>query len=206
MSYNIKAGPTCATAAVRRILQNPSFGCWRSLESLDAFPLVKNLFETALSFVLITFAFLSFRDAFRFRRTQKAKDVSLQLPNMIKKRIHVVLRHGVKSHHLLLGGAGTGVIVTALETVCTGQVYVPAMTIVIREAGQKGVFAAGVWARLLLYNFMFILPLVVATVCTSTGINVYQMLSLSRKNVVFAKILLGTFFLAMTVYLNLSRL
>ncbi len=180
------------------------FGLLRSLHMLEAYPAARSVFETVLAMMLLVLAVLSFRDAFRYRRSQRPGDVSVQLPASVKKLINGVLRKGVRSRHLLLGGVVAGALVTALETVCTGQVYVPTMALVIRGSGGEGVFLAGVWGLLLLYNAMFIIPLMIAILLTRYGLTTQAMLRLSRKNVPFSKSLLGFFFLALAAYLLTS--
>lgn len=179
-------------------------GLLRSLHMLEAYPAARSVFETVLALILLFLAVLSFRDAYRYRRSHRPQDVSVQLPATVKKLINRVLRKGVKSRHLLLAGVGTGALVTALETVCTGQVYVPTMALVIRDAGGIGIFQARVWGLLLLYNAMFSTPLLVAIVLTRFGLTTPAMLKLSRNNVPFSKTLLGLFFLTLATYLLLS--
>ncbi len=181
------------------------FGLLRSLHMLEAYPAARIAFETALAMILLILAALSFRDAFRYRRSHNPVDVTVQLPAKIKKLIHALIRNGVRSRHILIGGFAAGVFVTALETVCTGQVYVPTLALVLRDAGGAvGAFRARMWGLLLLYNAMFILPLMVAIILTRYGLTTQAMLKLSRKNVPFSKILLGLFFLALATYLILS--
>ena len=177
------------------------FGLLRSLHVLEAYPVARSVFETALALVLLVLAALSFRDAYRYRRSQRPDDVSLQLPPKVKKLINGILRKGVRSHHLLLGGVGAGALVTALETVCTGQVYVPTMALVIRDSGGESVFQMRVWGLLLLYNAMFIIPLMIAILLTRYGLTTQAMLKLSRQNVPFSKSLLALFFLALATFL-----
>lgn len=172
------------------------FGLLRCLHLLESFPAVRSAFEATLAAILLLLAFLSFRDAIRYRRSQNPHQVSVQLPGKVKTLIHTFLRKGVKSRHLILAGLTIGTAVTALETVCTGQVYVPAMTLVIREDGN-----ARVWGLLLLYNAMFITPLIVAIILTRYGLTTQTMLKWSKKNVPFSKTLLGLFFLAIAAYL-----
>ena len=68
-----------------------------------------------------------------FRRSGDARDVSLQLPLAVKKLIHTALRRGIgegSGYRLILGGLTAGVLVTALEGICTGQVYVPTLAVI----------------------------------------------------------------------------
>ena len=171
-------------------------GLLRCLHLLDAFPLVAAVFRKGLGGVLLLLALFSFRDAIRYRRTRDPHQVTVKLPEGIRKWIHAVVRKGGRSHHLVVAGLIVGSVVTALETVCTGQVYVPAMALVARES-----VGGRAWGLLLLYNLMFVAPLIAAIVLTRFGLRTDAMLALSRKNVPFSKLLLGSFLVAVAVYL-----
>lgn len=108
-----------------------------------------------------------------------------------------IMREGLTAKSLILGGIAIGVLVTAIETVCTGQVLVPTLVVVIRES-EKSLREL---TYLLLYNFMFILPLIVVFALTYYGLTTARLLAWSKKNVVFSKILLGSFFVIMMLLL-----
>jgi len=172
------------------------FGLLRCLHMLETFPSIRTAFEIGMAIILLIFSLLSFRDAIRYKLNQDPHQVSIQLPVRIKRLIHTLMRKGLKSHHLILAGFIVGSAVTLLETVCTGQVYVPTMTLIIKEEG-----GVRIWTLLLLYNIMFILPLVTALILTRYGLTTEAMLKWSKKNVPFSKTLLGIFFLTIAIYL-----
>lgn len=60
-------------------------------------------------------------------------------------------------------------------------------------AGGKAVSKA--WGYLLLYNLMFIVPLVTVFILTYFGLRTPTLLDWSKKNVVVSKVLLGIFFI-----------
>ena len=68
---------------------------------------------------------LSFRDAFMYKKTGKAEDITLQLPKALKKQIHGIIRSNISGTRFAGGAAIAGFLVTLLEAVCTGQVYLP---------------------------------------------------------------------------------
>jgi hypothetical protein len=95
----------------------------------------------------------------------KEKEMKLQLPRSLKRRIHKTVR-GVEPPPEALRRAGLskyqppgavflGFIVSLFEFTCTGQVYLPTIIFVmsISELWKNGFF------YLLLYNFAFIIPL-----------------------------------------------
>jgi hypothetical protein len=61
---------------------------------------------------------------------------SIQIPRRIKLLLHSLMRKGLKTPRLIAAGVAVGAAVTLLETVCTGQVYLPTMTLVIKEGGS----------------------------------------------------------------------
>ena len=103
------------------------------------------------------------------------------------------MKEGISAKSLLLGGIIIGTLVTALESVCTGQMYVPTLVVMAKSGMSKA------WGYLLLYNLMFILPLVVVFILTYFGLRTPTLLGWSKKNVVISKVLLGAFFLLLAV-------
>lgn len=173
------------------------FGLLRGLHMLSAFPFLRSLFEAALAAALLLLAFLSFRDAWRYQRRGDPHQVTVQLPPRLKKMIHGWIRRGVGSRRLIVGGFAAGVMVTVLEAVCTGQVYVPALTLVIRRSGMD----ARAWLLLLLYNTMFLMPLVVAFMAVRFGLGMQTLRRWNLQNVSASKTLMGLFFVAVALYL-----
>lgn len=181
------------------------FGLLRALHLLDGFMMIRHCLEYGMVGLLGVMAVLSFRDAWRYNRSHNPKDVTLQLPSGAKTRIHNIMRSGVRMRNLAMGGLLTGFVVTAIESVCTGQVYVPTLVLIIKNSPAAG--AAGnlsgltfhAWKWLLLYNAMFMIPLVVVFTVTFLGLRTDSLLKWSQKNVITSKILLGCFFISMAV-------
>ena len=175
------------------------FGLLHVLHAASGFPRVREAVDLVMAAVLACLAFLSFRDAARYAVSGDAGKVTLQLPGGLKRRIHGIMRSRLRTQSLVAGGLVIGVAVTALESVCTGQVYVPTLVVVIRggEANSRA------WAYLLLYNLMFVLPLAAAFVMTYFGLRTETLLTWSRRNVVFSKLLLGFFFVGLLALITL---
>jgi hypothetical protein len=174
------------------------FGLLRAMHLFTGFPLVRLVVETTMMGFLGVLAFLSFRDAYRYATTRDAGQVTLQLPESMKQRIHGIMRSGLGLGSLAAAGLAIGTAVTALESVCTGQVYVPTLTLVIKSNPT----ALRSWSYLLLYNGMFIVPLAAVFVLTFFGLRTQALLAWSRKNVVPSKVLLGCLFVAMTLLIG----
>lgn len=172
------------------------FGLFKLIKTMEAFPLFKSGLNATMSGILIIFAVISFRDAWLFYKSGgDSKQVVLQLPDRLKTLSHNVMKKGLKFHYLMAGSFVTGVAVTLLESVCTGQVYVPTLALMSNESG---VFSKW-FGLLLLYNLMFILPLIGVFIMTYCSISVLTAIKLTRTNLLAGKILLGVFFLALAV-------
>ena len=175
------------------------FGLFHVLKLFSDHQAMRLGIEIVLIALLLLFALLSFRDAWRFRRSGKSSSVTLQLPEKVKNRIHAVMRSGLKFRYLLPGAFTGGVLVTVLESVCTGQVYLPTLVLMSREFG-----AGSRWfGYLLLYNLMFILPLLLLFLAAWRGTSMPVFLNWSRKNVVAGKTALGCLFLLLAALMLL---
>jgi len=172
------------------------FGLFRVLHLFAGFTVLRSAVEWGMAVVLLVLAILSFRDAFRFRKTGRAADVTLQLSTGMKKRIHDVMRRGLGRTSVIWGGLLIGFAVTVLESVCTGQVYVPTLVLILKDGAFLEPRA---WLLLLLYNALFILPLVVVFVAVYFGLRMETLLAWSRRNVVVSKLLMGLFFVLMAL-------
>lgn len=170
------------------------FGLLRALSWIESLRVVRRALDAVVIVLLLGFAALSFRDAWRYRRSGRPDDVTVKLPPRLQARIHAIMKQGLQRRNLLLGGFGIGVAVTLLESVCTGQVYVPALVLMIRSGEDTG----RCLAYLALYNAIFVMPLAILLGLTCWGLRTPRLVEWSRKNVVFSKVLLGVCFLAMT--------
>ncbi len=157
--------------------------------------------ELSMAVLLLFLAAMSFIDAWKYGISHDEKDVKLKLPRLLKNIIHKLLKSGLYSRWLLPGIFMTGVIVTLLESVCTGQVYVPTMALLANNS------IAGKWFFfLVLYNVMFIIPLIVVFMTVYSGIDKFKLIEWNRKDVVAGKIAMGCLFLFLDVLLLLSVL
>lgn len=157
----------------------------------------KRVIEVVLGLCMIPLAVLSFRDAFRFKRSQKPADVTLQIPDKIKGYIHGFMRSRLGTGGPIVGGFITGAVVTLLESVCTGQSYVPVLSYMLKEDQSN----LTLWGLLVVYNLLFVLPLTVVFICFHRGVQLIEVINWSKRNLVLVKVLLGIFFSAMAILL-----
>ena len=172
------------------------FGLMKGLHAMQVFPRAQVGFEMGIGVLLIGLSLWSFRDACLYHRSRNAEKVALQLPDRLKRYSRALLKRGLRSRHLFFGGVIAGAGVTSLEAVCTGQVYVPTLALII-NLGQGGMRQ---WGLLLLYNAMFLVPLFVLFGLIRYGMKVPGLIRLSKSNVVLGKLTMGGILLIMGMY------
>ena len=170
-------------------------GILRFIKLFSGYAAMQVIINRGMFALLVVFAILSFRDAWIYRRTGTAGSVLLQLPESLKTRIHKVIRDGAHFKHLAAGAVVSGFLVTLLESVCTGQVYLPALALLAKQYPSSLKWLS----YLILYNVMFIIPLLTIFAAAYAGTGLVTMLSWSKRNVVIGKIMLGVLFLGLAV-------
>ncbi len=182
-------------------------GIFRSLYGLSKFYLVTKIFYyliAAFSFVL---GFFALYDLWLFIKNKKTEGMVLQLPQTIKNRIHAIIglyyrkdkqpEAKPKKHFLKLICSAfiTGFLVSLLEAVCTGQLYLPTITFMLKEASLR-IRALG---YLLLYNLMFIIPLLVILLFALFGVTSEGFSKFIKQNMIAVKLLMALLFFGLGI-------
>lgn len=172
------------------------FGVFAFLQGISSFESVRVILELATVIVLLLFAVVTLVDAIRYRRSRRPERILLQLPDPLKKKAHSIMRRGLASRYLLPGVFLIGSLVTVIESVCTGQVYLPTLVFLTREHGM------GLWIfYLLLYNLMFIAPLLIIFFFAWRGSSTMTFIHWSKRQVFYSKLAMSLFFLTMAILL-----
>ncbi|MFB3891839.1 MAG: hypothetical protein ACE15C_07430 [Phycisphaerae bacterium] len=135
----------------------------------------------------------SFIDAIRVARSGKVEKATLGLPKRIKQAVHSVIRTGLKTRGLAVGALVVGFLVSILESFCTGQTYVPSIQAVVNSI--KTPWRAGLY--LVIYNVMFILPLVFVTALAYWGVGSQRIGKVLTEHLSLAKVLMGILFVGL---------
>ena len=143
---------------------------------------------------------ICFRDAIVYKITKKARDIKLQLPKAVKMRIHRVISTQLSGRSLVFGAIVTGFLVTLLEAVCTGQVYLPTIVLMTRQNGLK---LTG-WLYLIFYNVLFVMPLLVVMILAYYGMTWEKLSKKMQSHLVLLKVLLGTVLVSLAAFLAAS--
>jgi len=121
----------------------------------------------------------------------------LVLPEGLRDRIRRRLSATAHGGRLLFSAFLAGLMIAALESACTGQVYFPLLLGLIRDEATRG---RGL-ALLLWYNALFVLPLLFVFLAVLYGITSERIACLARRHAWVTKLLLAIVFLAMAVWL-----
>ncbi|MGO9310474.1 MAG: hypothetical protein ACLQDL_15815 [Spirochaetia bacterium] len=169
-------------------------GLFAALRAATAVSLVSVLLRWALVAVLFVFAGLSVYD-YTLIRAGRASDMLLQLPSSFKKRIHASIRTRVRIAALAGSSLVLGFLVSLFEFACTGQVYLPLLGYLARMHRQ--IDALGL---LLLYNFCFILPLLVVFGASYLGVTSARLTAAFQTHMGKVKLGLAVVFAGLAVF------
>lgn len=185
-------------------------GIFAFLYQLGAFWRISRIVNFSVGIFSITLGFLCLYDFFKVRSTQNPRDSFLQLPESLKYRIHKIIGWQYRKPKLqegevfkksifalIISALISGFLVSILEAVCTGQVYLPAITFVLKTTPFK-LRALG---YLLLYNFMFIAPLVIIFIFGLLGVTSEGFAKILKKHILSVKILMAVLFFMLGIFL-----
>lgn len=190
----------CFTGSVFVTYLLLGIGAFRIITALDQYRwLSKGIRWTAVGFAGIV-GMVSFADAFRFKKSKKTEDIKLQLPKAVKLRIHKVISGNLSGSKLATGAVITGFLVTLLEAVCTGQVYLPTIVLMTKQEG----FRVTGWLYLIFYNFLFVVPLLIVMVLAYYGLKWDRLAKTTQKNLVTIKIAFGIVLIGLAAFLAIA--
>jgi len=139
----------------------------------------------------------SIGDFFSVRKGGKAV---LQLPMFLKKRRGRIIKRiseDRKITALIIIAISSGFLIAALEFACTGQVALPVVTVI--ESSSPLRFVA--FAYLLLYDFMFILPLLIILLLFHKGKSSAALGKEHMKKYAYTKLATGIFLMVLAFFM-----
>ena len=177
-------------------------GVFKFLYALRGFATVIKVFYIITAALCLVFFGLALYDFILYTKTKKSDGMLLQLPLSLKKRVHQImgffLRDKQKSAlRLTLAAFAVGFGVSLIEAVCTGQVYVPTCVLIMQDPDYR----VQALFYLILYNIMFIIPLVAVLVLALLGYESKTFNDLLKKHLGLTKICLCLVFLGLFILL-----
>ncbi|MCX5697626.1 MAG: hypothetical protein NTU54_06655 [Candidatus Omnitrophica bacterium] len=184
------------------------FGFLFSLKTFWAFMKVLNIGIGIFSIALGCFALYDF---FNFKKTRDTQGLLLQLPPAIKNQIHKVIGLHYRKNpagsrssageprffKLVISALITGFLVSLLEAVCTGQTYLPTIVFVLKTTPYKLL----AFLYLVIYNIMFIIPLIVIFILALLGTTSGQFSGFLKKHILKVKMLMAILFFGLGLFL-----
>lgn len=177
-------------------------GVFKFLYALHGFATVIKVFYIITAVLCLVFFGLALYDFILYTKTKKSDGMLLQLPLSLKKRVHQImgffLRDKQKSTlRLTLAAFAVGFGVSLIEAVCTGQVYVPTCVLIMQDPAYR----VQALFYLILYNIMFIIPLVLVLMLALLGYESKTFNDLLKKHLGLTKICLCLVFLGLFILL-----
>ena len=174
-------------------------GALKFLSFLNEFSVIAKYVYLLAAIGTFTLAFLSLYDAIKARQG-KVKEMSLQLPKSLKLRIHKVIREQTRTSGVIIGALAIGFAISALELVCTGQVYLPTITFVMGVEGMR----PNALSYLILYNLMFVTPLLVVFGFVYWGTTSIQLGGVLQRHLMPVKLGTGVLLVGLGIWLFLG--
>ena len=176
-------------------------GLFSFLYSLRHFYILMKAFYYIVAALCFLLAVLSFYDFFRYKRSGTSDGMILQLPMFLKKKINIVIGRGLRKKkytriiELCFISFIVGVCVSILEAACTGQIYIPTIVFILKFPSLR----LRAFTYLVLYNVMFVLPLIIIFVLALFGFSSQQFNKFLTRNLGLIKATLGWFFLGLAI-------
>ncbi len=175
------------------------FGILNFVQRLSFLPLFSRIVYILTIVFALVLGILSLYDYVQLKRGRPS-EMKLQLPDFLKKRVHQTIRKESKSTHYFLAAIGAGFIVSLLEFTCTGQVYLPTILFVTNIPSLR----ASALFYLILYNVMFIVPLLIIFGVVYWGVTSEQLAFFLKKRASSIKLFTALLFFALAGILILS--
>jgi cytochrome c biogenesis protein CcdA len=182
------------TAAVFLTYLGIGLGLFAALRAASSFTVVSVILRWVLVAALLVFAGLSVYDFFVIR-SGRPTEILLQLPTVLKRRIHATIRTRVRSAALAGSSLILGFLVSIFEFACTGQVYLPTLAYLVRMRREPAALSL-----LVLYNLGFIVPLLAVFAASYLGVGSKRITTFFQKNMAAVKIGLAAFFLGLAAF------
>lgn len=186
-------------------------GLFGFLYRLSGFWLVTKIFNLCIGASSLILGGFALYDLYKYRQAGQTEGLILQLPQAVKNQIHKVIgwhyrktgKAGEgkpqKAHLWKLGlsALGCGFIISLLEAVCTGQTYIPTIAFIIKTNHMK----LQAFGYLLLYNAMFIVPLLAVFLMALLGVTSVQFSDFLKRHLATVKLLMAVLFFSLGAFL-----
>jgi cytochrome c biogenesis protein CcdA len=184
-------------------------GLFKGLYAIRQFYIFVKIIYYATAGICFILAYLNLYDFMEYRKTGRTDSLKVKLPQAVRQRINSIIsvfyRPGAKDKvktklALVLGTFVVGFLVSLLEAVCTGQVYLPVIVFILKDQQLR----LKAISYLLLYNFMFIVPLLLILAAALLGIGSKKLEEFFRNKIAVVKFVMFCLFFFLGMILILS--
>jgi hypothetical protein len=177
------------------------FGILNFIQYFSFFPLFSRIVYLITFIFSLFLGIFSLYDYIQLKKGRPSK-MRLQVPDFLKKRIHRIIRtrssefegnEETQLARLLIIAIFIGFIVTLLQSTCTSQVYLPTLLFITNIPSLRG----SAVLYLILYNLIYILPLLVIFGIVYWGVTSEQLSFFIQKRASTIKLLTAIFFFAL---------
>jgi len=187
-------------------------GIFNFLYRIGGFWRIITIVNVSIGVFSIILGILAAYDFIKFKKTGETEGLLLQLPQSIKNKIHYIVglhyrktktaklqEPEAKKHLFMLcvTALSTGLLVSLLEAVCTGQTYLPTIAFILKTTPLK----LQALTYLLLYNLMFAAPLFIIFLFALLGVTSEQFSIVLKKRLLVIKALMAILFFGLGVFL-----
>ncbi|MDD5617557.1 MAG: hypothetical protein PHG69_00545 [Candidatus Omnitrophica bacterium] len=184
-------------------------GLFRGFYELGKFYIIIKVLYYFTAGVCFILAYLNLSDFTKYLKTKKTDSFKTKLPKAVRSRINSIISVFYRPEQkdkfksklaLVIGTFIVGFIVSLLEAVCTGQVYLPVIVLILKEPGMR----IKAVTYLLLYNFMFIIPLLAILFVAILGASSKKLEEFFKSKIAFIKFLMFCLFFGLGMFLILG--
>ena len=169
-------------------------GILRGIETANETAFISMIIYPIAGVVAIIFGTYSVYD-YRKIKKGETREMVLKLPKRIKEVIHWIIEKQANIKYFTIFAFFTGALISIFEFVCTGQVYLPTIIYIMGLPDYQ----MKAFGYLVLYNLMFIIPLILIFLAAYFGVSVKRLKKVLKKHVGLIKILTAVMFFVLAV-------
>lgn len=172
------------------------------LKFLTSLPILNALSKWIYGVTIVLCLALAWGSFVDYRRARKGRleDMGLKLPERMRGWIRRLIREGSRSSRFVLASVVVGFGVSIVELACTGQVYLPTIIFVLGIPEWR----ARATLALLLYNVVFVVPLIGVFLVVYYGTTSQQLTDWMTKHAAAVKLGTAALFLLLAGWLGYS--
>jgi len=182
------------------------FGILKAIKGVGYITVGINIAAGVLAFIL---GILNLADYIRFKKTKDPTSFLLKLPLSLKNRVRLTIGSDLRGEkgrkkgiiRITWAAFAAGFIAALLESLCTGQIYLPVIVFVLKMPGKS----IRAFLYLLVYNIAFIIPLATVFLLGFFGITSKAFSGFMKKRIGIVKLSTAALFFMLSAVLLILK-